>query len=102
MALKPYLIALAAGVLVGVIYGLLNVRSPAPPIIGLAGLLGILIGEQAVPLAKRLIRSEPLTLAWLRQECEPDVLGRLPVGRSAAGRHEAHKLPNVKEEIVDL
>jgi XapX domain-containing protein len=42
------MVALAAGVLVGVIYGLISVRSPAPPIIGLVGLLGILIGEQAV------------------------------------------------------
>jgi hypothetical protein len=33
--MKIYLIALAAGLLVGVIYGLLNVRSPAPPIVAL-------------------------------------------------------------------
>ena len=33
---------------------LLNVRSPAPPVIALVGLLGILIGEQLPPLAKRL------------------------------------------------
>jgi XapX domain-containing protein len=50
--MKPYLIALAVGVLVGVIYGLLNVRSPAPPYIALLGLLGILLGEQAVPVVK--------------------------------------------------
>lgn len=54
--MKPYLVSLGVGVLVGVIYALMNVRSPAPPVIALAGLLGILIGEQAVPLAKRLIR----------------------------------------------
>ncbi len=53
--MKPYLVSLAVGILVGVIYALMNVRSPAPPVIALAGLLGILIGEQAVPLAKRLI-----------------------------------------------
>lgn len=45
---QPYAISLAVGVLVGVIYGLLNVRSPAPPIIALLGLLGILLGETAV------------------------------------------------------
>jgi XapX domain-containing protein len=45
---KPYLVSLAAGVLIGVIYGLLNVRSPAPPYVALLGLLGILLGEQAV------------------------------------------------------
>ena len=50
--MKPYLISLAAGVLIGVIYGLLNVRSPAPPYVALLGLLGILLGEQAVAAVK--------------------------------------------------
>lgn len=44
--MKPYLLSLGAGLLVGVIYSLLNVRSPAPPVIALIGLLGILVGEQ--------------------------------------------------------
>lgn len=48
MAWQPYLISLAAGVGVGVIYGLITVRSPAPPIIALVGLLGMLAGEAAV------------------------------------------------------
>jgi len=50
--MKPYVIALAVGLLIGVIYGLLNVRSPAPPVVALVGLLGILAGEQAVPRIK--------------------------------------------------
>jgi XapX domain-containing protein len=49
--MKPYLFALGAGLLVGVIYSLLNVRSPAPPVVALVGLLGILIGEQVPPFA---------------------------------------------------
>ena len=53
--MKVYAMSLAAGILVGVIYGLLHVRSPAPPVIALLGLLGMLIGEQAVPLAHRLM-----------------------------------------------
>ena len=44
--MKPYLVSLAVGLLVGVIYALFNVRSPAPPVIALVGLLGILVGEQ--------------------------------------------------------
>jgi hypothetical protein len=32
-----YMISLAVGLLVGVIYGLLNVRSPAPPAVALIG-----------------------------------------------------------------
>ncbi|NCF07624.1 hypothetical protein CWM66_00675 [Kosakonia sp. H7A] len=39
------LISFAAGVLIGVMYALLKVRSPAPPAIALVGLLGMLVGE---------------------------------------------------------
>ena len=72
--MKPYLISLAAGILVGVVYGLLGVRSPAPPTIALIGLLGILLGEQALPIAKRLFRSEPV-LAYVKTDCAEQVLG---------------------------
>lgn len=41
------LISLAAGVLIGLLYALLKVRSPAPPALALIGLLGMLAGEQA-------------------------------------------------------
>lgn len=81
--MKPYLISLGAGLLVGIVYSLMNVRSPAPPVIALVGLLGILAGEQIVPIAKRLLSSEPVTTGWLKQECAPHVLGSLPVGESA-------------------
>jgi XapX domain-containing protein len=53
--MKPYLVSLAVGVLVGGIYALLRVRSPAPPVIALVGLLGMLIGEQGVGLAYLLM-----------------------------------------------
>jgi XapX domain-containing protein len=53
--MKPYLLSAAAGLLVGVIYALLNVRSPAPPVIALVGLLGILAGEQLPPLVRHLM-----------------------------------------------
>ncbi|MEH5012398.1 DUF1427 family protein [Phytobacter diazotrophicus] len=42
------LISLGAGVFIGLVYALLNVRSPAPPAVALVGLLGMLAGEQAV------------------------------------------------------
>ncbi|MEO1679598.1 MAG: DUF1427 family protein [Pseudomonadota bacterium] len=48
MSLNPYLVSLGVGLGVGVLYGLLAVRSPAPPIIALLGLLGMLAGEAAV------------------------------------------------------
>jgi len=64
--MKAYLLSFGVGVLVGAIYALLNVRSPAPPIIALLGLLGILLGEQIPPAAKKLAanlcaaRAEPV------------------------------------------
>lgn len=81
--MKMYLLSIGAGLLVGVIYGLLNVRSPAPPVIALLGLLGILVGEQAVPLVKRWMSPEPVSAAWLKKECVPAIFGGLPEGESA-------------------
>ncbi|MDX2211323.1 MAG: XapX domain-containing protein [Sphingopyxis sp.] len=76
--MKIYLVALGAGLLVGVIYGLMNVRSPAPPIVALVGLLGILVGEQVVPLGKRLLAGDPLTAAAVKADCADHMLGELP------------------------
>ena len=77
--MKIYLLSLSAGLLVGVIYSLLNVRSPAPPVVALIGLLGILVGEQLVPLAKSIWAREPAALSWLHQ-VKPHVFGHLPKG----------------------
>jgi XapX domain-containing protein len=76
--MKIYLFSLGAGLLVGVIYALLNVRSPAPPVVALVGLFGILLGEQAVPLAKRLLARETVTVGWVRSQCSDHVFGALP------------------------
>lgn len=79
MSLRIYLVSLAAGLLVGLIYGLLNVRSPAPPVVALVGLLGILLGEQAVPLAKRFfVAKEPVTVGEVRTSCGPRLFGKMP------------------------
>jgi XapX domain-containing protein len=78
--MKAYLMSLAAGVLVGVIYHLIGVRSPAPPVVALVGLLGILIGEQIPPIVKSLRLKEPIALSWLHQ-VQPHVFGRLPRGQ---------------------
>ena len=61
--MKPYLLSLGAGVFVGVVYSLLGVRSPPPPVIALVGLLGILIGEQVILLGKRVLSSRALSAA---------------------------------------
>jgi XapX domain-containing protein len=83
--MRPYLISIAAGVLVGVIYGLLKVRSPAPPAIALVGLLGILLGEQVVPLVKSFYAGSHQA-AIIRTSCSDHVLGRLPANSEAAER----------------
>ncbi len=81
--MKAYLVSFAVGPLVGVIYSFLDVRSPAPPVIALVGLLGILLGEQVLPLAHQLLRGNPVTVAWVKRECAPHVLGTLPVGSTS-------------------
>jgi XapX domain-containing protein len=68
--MKLYLLSLGAGLLVGVIYSLLGVRSP-PPLVALVGLLGILVGEQVVPIARRAIQGRMCLLypRQLRRSC---------------------------------
>ncbi|QOZ10796.1 XapX domain-containing protein [Bradyrhizobium sp. CCBAU 51765] len=76
--MKIYLLSLGAGLLVGVIYSLLNVRSPAPPLVALVGLLGILAGEQIVPVARQLLAGNGLARAWHQAKCAPHMFGMLP------------------------
>ncbi|AOB30753.1 ABC transporter substrate-binding protein [Bordetella sp. H567] len=83
--MKVYLISLGAGILVGIIYALLGVRSPAPPAVALIGLLGMLIGEQVLPPVKRMMAGEAVTTAWFRQECVPKITGNPPKEAAAAG-----------------
>ena len=75
--MKTYVVSLAVGLLVGVIYALFNVRSPAPPVIALVGLLGILLGEQIPPLVKHALKAEKST-SWLQHQVKPHVFGQLP------------------------
>lgn len=93
--MKIYLLSLGAGLLVGVVYSLLNVRSPAPPVIALVGLLGILVGEQIIPLAKTLWSKEPAAVSWLHQ-IKPHMFGHMPKG----GGHleTAHRVETRTEE----
>ena len=48
-----YLVSLLMGLAVGGAYGLVQVRSPAPPMIALVGLFGMVLGQQAIDMAKR-------------------------------------------------
>ena len=85
--MKAYLISLGAGLLVGVVYSLLNVRSPAPPLVALVGLFGILLGEQALPVGKKLLEGAPFHIAGQASQSQRHVFGRLP------GRHTGAPSP---------
>jgi XapX domain-containing protein len=53
--MKDYVLSLAAGGVVGILYGLLAVDAPAPPVVALIGLAGILLGEQILPVGRRVL-----------------------------------------------
>jgi XapX domain-containing protein len=71
--MKTYLLSLSVGVLVGAIYGILGVRSPAPPVIALLGLLG----EQGVAIARRAFSGKAVTSSWISKQCGTPILGTL-------------------------
>jgi XapX domain-containing protein len=79
--MKLYIMSLGAGLLVGVLYSLLNVRSPAPPLVALVGLLGILVGEQIIPVGSHLLNGASLRAAWMHSRSTQHMFGMLP------GRH---------------
>jgi XapX domain-containing protein len=76
--MKVYLLSLGAGVLVGVIYSLIHVRSPAPPLVALIGLLGILGGEQVIPVSKHLLFGSPISTARHESHDAAHMPGMLP------------------------
>jgi len=85
--MKIYLLSLGTGLLVGVVYSLLNVHSPAPPLVALIGLLGILAGEQIVPLADDLARAGALSQAWRKSDYPQHLFGLLPGHQTAKSNH---------------
>lgn len=95
--MRIYIVSLAAGLLVGLIYGFLNVRSPAPPVIALVGLLGILLGEQLPPLLRQLwqqqgtpmSKEESKQVSWFQQQVKPHCFGQLPSAQAPAHTSKA-------------
>jgi XapX domain-containing protein len=61
--MKPYILSLLGGILAGAIYSLIRVRSPAPPMVALVGLLGMVIGTQIIPTGRQLLASTTLPFA---------------------------------------
>lgn len=80
--MKIYLVSLSAGLLVGAIYSFIGARSPAPPLVALLGLLGMLVGEKALPIAQRVLSGKPVTMAWFSSECAPSLTGAPPPAES--------------------
>jgi len=94
--MKVYLLSLGAGLLVGIVYSLLNVRSPAPPVIALVGLLGILVGEQIIPLAKSFWSKEPAAISWINQ-IKPHMFGHMPKGNDRTADLAARPTSSTQE-----
>jgi XapX domain-containing protein len=90
--MRLYLLSPGAGLLVGIVYSLLNVRSPAPPVVALVGLFGILIGEQIIPVAKHMLDGSNPAAAWRKSHGTPHIFGLLP------DRHERATRPNIDSE----
>ena len=61
--MKPYILSLLGGILAGAIYSLIRVRSPAPPLVALVGLLGMVLGAQIIPTGRQLLASTTLPFA---------------------------------------
>jgi len=80
--MKASLLSFAAGMVVGVVYSLLGVRSPAPPVVALIGLLGILLGEQIVPVGRELIAGTSIGASWRQARCGQHVFGAMPGSRA--------------------
>ena len=58
--MTAYLASLAVGIGVGIAYALLGVKSPAPPVIALVGLLGMVGGEIACQRILTAVRHKPV------------------------------------------
>ena len=91
--MRVYFLSLGAGLLVGIIYSLLDVRSPAPPVVALVGLLGILVGEQIIPVAKHMLDGSHLAAAWRQAQCTPHIFGLLPGGNDRAEQPKTDSKP---------
>ena len=50
-----FLVSLLFGIAIGAAYALAGVKSPAPPVVALFGLLGIVIGEQGAVWLKNAV-----------------------------------------------
>jgi len=83
LVMKPYFFSMLAGMLAGAVYGAIDVHSPAPPVAALTGLLGMLAGEQILPVARRLLAGLKPSTAWREAKCGDHMFGALPGNRAS-------------------
>lgn len=72
--MSPLLISLGAGALIGLVYSLIRVQSPAPPAVALVGLLGMVIGSS---LGGKLLHNE--SSAWLPAGSQSQIATHMPL-----------------------
>ena len=86
--MKALLISFVVGLLVGVVYGVIRVKSPAPPIVALVGLLGMVLGEQAGGwlLAEKVEATNVVSAYVLGEPKDRQQPPRMQSGISAARR----------------
>jgi XapX domain-containing protein len=78
--MASYFVSLLMGLAVGVAYGLVHVRSPAPPAIALLGLLGMLAGEYGAALALRHFGDQQAPAAQTQAPPSDDLTPPTPRG----------------------
>jgi XapX domain-containing protein len=89
--MKVLLVSFAVGLFVGVLYGVIRVKSPAPPIVALLGLLGMVLGEQLGGwiLAKKVNLTQAASVCLVSKRWDgqaasrPTMQGRLPTEKRA-------------------
>ncbi|MFJ8543304.1 DUF1427 family protein [Streptomyces sp. NPDC093586] len=57
--LRPAVFSFAAGLLMGAVYWALDLTSPAPPLLGLTGLAGIVLGERVATAVRNRLTRRP-------------------------------------------
>ena len=89
--MKVLFISFAVGLFVGVLYGVIRVKSPAPPIVALLGLLGMVIGEQVGGwiLAKQISLARAASVCLLaKQWDQPEAAAHAAVQSHGRGSAE--------------
>ncbi|KAI5930419.1 Astacin-like metalloendopeptidase [Manis javanica] len=90
---SPWLYALSPGgpgPRGGVVHSLLQVRSPAPPLVALVGLLGILAGEQIVPVGRHLLQGMDLRSACSKTQATEHFWASCPAARTPISDADRH------------